>query len=369
MHVLEMDVLTIDDLSDDVLIVIFKILQIYPFALRRVCKRWCALAKYLYRIRDVNCTNSSHEHSDYHIIERYISIFPKVSFKLFPVHTIPDDSDVGEPCSLKLFELAKYKKKITAFHFDESPSDIHKLHKFTDVTEIYFSHFTSIRSLKHIKKLDKLTRITVEDDFITSINNLRHLVKLQSVNIRASLVENVSSLRFLSLTELDMSFSKIQNKSCEILAGITTLRRLNLAYTNISDISPLSSLNLTDFCVSHTRVTDISVVKNFSRLISLNIGGLDVSDISAVTHLTRLQYLWMRRVDVSDINPLENLVNLRTLDISHNPYIKDISPLRNMGSLTFLDITETSTIPKVLDVLPHMSLEKIRCDNIIGWPD
>src|SRR5690349_17559690 len=96
----KMDETSIDDLSDDVLIVIFRMLQISPFALRRVCKRWWNLAEYLHRTRDVNCTNSSHEHSDCHIIERYISIFPKVSFKLFPVHTIPDDSDVGEPCSL-----------------------------------------------------------------------------------------------------------------------------------------------------------------------------------------------------------------------------------------------------------------------------
>lgn len=363
-----MDETNIDDLSDDVLIVIFKILQIYPFALRRVCKRWCVLAKYLYRFRNVSCTNSSHGHNDCHIIERYISIFPKVSFKLFPVHQAPDEDTDESECPIHLKDLVAYRGHIKDFYFSERVSDIYKLHRFTDIEELYLSHFTGLRSLRHISNLHKLKKLTVEDMSITSVKHLRRLVNLQNVSISCR-IKDISPLRLLELVKLDLIWSGMEDVSCKTLSQITTLRSLNLAYTNISDISPLSSLNLTDLAICHTSITDISVVKNFSRLISLNINGLDVSDISAVTHLTKLQYLWMRRIDVLDINPLENLVNLRTLDISHNPYIKDISPLRKMTSLTFLDITETSTIPKVLDVLPHMSPEKIRCDIIIGWSD
>lgn len=360
----KMDGVCINDLSDDVLIVVFKILQISPFALRRVCKRWWSLAEYLYRNLDVYCTNISHSHNDCHTIERYIRMFPRVSFRITPIHQAPDESDhENNFCTIRLKDLVAYRDHIKCFYFSERVSDIYKLHRFTDVEELHLSHFIGLRSLRHIKKLHKLRKLTVLDMTISSVKHLRRLVNLQDVYI-SCLVKDISPLRYLKLTRLDLWWmTKIDDVSCKILSQITTLRSLNLSYTNISDISSLTNLNLTDLVISYTHVTDISAVKMFRNLVSLNISGLDVADISSIAYLTKLQYLWMRGTDVSSITPLENLVDLRTLDISHNPYIRDISPLRNMSSLTFLDITNTFSVPEVLDGLPHMSIEKIYCND------
>jgi predicted MPP superfamily phosphohydrolase len=98
------------------------------------------------------------------------------------------------------------------------------------------------------------------------------------------------------------------------LSSLTSLTRLNLWGTQVSDISVLSNLtSLTSLDLRKTQVSDISVLVNLTNLISLDLRETKVSDISALANLTSLTRLYLDKTQVNDISALANLTNLKIL--------------------------------------------------------
>ena len=91
----------------------------------------------------------------------------------------------------------------------------------------------------------------------------------------------------------------VEPKSFEPLRNLTSLETLNLNYTSINDLSPLTPLvNLRDLeLANNTRITDISSLK----------------------HLQRLERLILGRKNVTDFTPLTELKNLKPLDMEGTP--------------------------------------------------
>lgn len=142
--------------------------------------------------------------------------------------------------------------------------------------------------------------------------------------------------------------SKITNFRCEerfaSMAGIehfSNLKTLNLTSRNLSDLSPLKNLTkLTSLSVGgydgNGNIRDISPLSSLENLTYLSIYSTRVSDISALGGLRRLQTLKIDDNQISDISILENLVNLRILSMSNNR-ISNIVPLRMMRNLYRLE--------------------------------
>ena len=164
-----------------------------------------------------------------------------------------------------------------------------------------------------------------------------------------------------SITVLD-----IPNLGIESLAGIeslSALRILNLESNTINDVTPLASLrNLESLSLRNNSITDLESVNltaltNLNALRELNLRhntftpdldtpatNIRISDISVLAEFTQLEKLILRDNHIEDISPLSNLTNLQYLDLSENPIIQtNLFPLGNLYRLTHLNLRETNT--------------------------
>ena len=131
---------------------------------------------------------------------------------------------------------------------------------------------------------------------------------------------------------------------------------------NVADLRGLEYCNnLTELFISSSVVTDISPIKDLSRLRKLHLVG-EVEDLSPLSNLISLQELYLggKLVDISpigdlvglktlalvnsnieDISALSELVNLENLSLSFN-YINDLSPLASLFKLNSLNLSQNN---------------------------
>lgn len=64
------------------------------------------------------------------------------------------------------------------------------------------------------------------------------------------------------------------------------------------------------------------------------LGDNKITDISALKNMTKLKELDLINNQVSDITPLANLRNLESLNLGNNKNISDITPLTELTKLT-----------------------------------
>jgi hypothetical protein len=136
--------------------------------------------------------------------------------------------------------------------------------------------------------------------------------------------------------------------SLEDIPSIYYLRGLTLISQSISDLSPLSGmelvkLNLSDNFVGNllplkdmvtlryldvcqNPLRDLAPISGLLSLESLDISQTQVTDLSPLAGMAKLQDLKLVYCDVSDIGVLAGLPDLRELDISHTA-VTDLSPL------------------------------------------
>jgi hypothetical protein len=89
------------------------------------------------------------------------------------------------------------------------------------------------------------------------------------------------------------------------------------------------------------RVADISDLKYFPNLTSLNLGwalydGDNAVALNALAGLTKLECLYVACCNIADISPLEGLTEMKDLQIWGNEKITDISALAGMTQMESL---------------------------------
>jgi hypothetical protein len=109
------------------------------------------------------------------------------------------------------------------------------------------------------------------------------------------------------------------------MACLSNLRFLDLSWTSVSDLSPLSDLmNLDHLHLEGTLVSDVSPLSGLVNLSFLNLSGTPVSDVSPLASLVNLRFLDVTRTFVSDVSSLSHLTKLSlersiTLVPPHSP--------------------------------------------------
>ncbi len=125
------------------------------------------------------------------------------------------------------------------------------------------------------------------------------------------LIRDVSPLAGLtSLRVLDLRESGVTDLSP--LAGLTSLKWLWLGGTGVTDVSPLAGLkSLQTLGLSTTGVTDVSPLAGLTRLQSLSLSDTGVTDVSSLAGLKSLQTLFLDGTGVTDVSPLAGLKQLQ----------------------------------------------------------
>ena len=140
--------------------------------------------------------------------------------------------------------------------------------------------------------------------------------KIQNLYTSYDSTDEISSLKGIGFCE-NLEYLSIGNKN------------------QITDLSPLSGLNLSMLSIYDSQISDLSPLSGLSSLESLNLSSSRISDISALGRLNNLTTLSLTNCNISNISALSNLVNLQQLQLAGNQ-ISDISALENLTNLNML---------------------------------
>ena len=126
--------------------------------------------------------------------------------------------------------------------------------------------------------------------------------------------------------------------------------------TQITDISGLKYFkNLKSLNLSSNAVTDISPLAGLKKLTSLSLGGNPVADISPLYGMTSLEKLSLSGCMAQDYSPLAGFISLKVLMLDDST-ITDISALSGLTGLTYLSLADT----QISDISPLAGLISLK---------
>ncbi len=217
------------------------------------------------------------------------------------------------------------------------------------------------------------TDISTFNKGIENLTGLEHATGVPSITFN---LENIQSLTPLAgLTQLT-SLSLYDNKTTLDLTPVEDLTNLETlvvqrnvfrsdAPSPITDISALKNLTkLKQLYLGGQRVSSLSTLSNKTALTELRLGNnryevtgspLDISHLSNLTMLTKLD---LSVCDVRDISHLSGLTSLKELDLEENKGLQNISAISNFTALEQLILRSTNItnagLSAVLDDLSHL---------------
>ena len=161
-----------------------------------------------------------------------------------------------------------------------------------------------------------------------------------------------------------ISLWRSQISDLECLAGLTSLKWLDLEFTRVSDLSPLAKLTaLQSLNLIRTDVSDIGPISNLTALVYLGLGSTPVSDIAPIGNLKVLQQLNLTLTKVLCLKPLSKLAALKSLFL-RGTQISDISPIAGLSTLEELDLARTP----VTNIVPVTSLTALENLDLSATP-
>jgi len=149
---------------------------------------------------------------------------------------------------------------------------------------------------------------------------------------------------------------------------IVMLGKQNLTDSQLRDMVARGEIPMdaTVIGLGDNKLTDISVLREFKELRSVNILGNDVEDISVLAELPHLVAINVGGNKIKDITPLANLEHLMELHIMNNE-ISDISVLKTMNSLSYVNVfgnpITAAQINEVDDALTTTDVFPIRANR------
>ncbi|MCW1930878.1 leucine-rich repeat domain-containing protein [Pararhodobacter zhoushanensis] len=171
-------------------------------------------------------------------------------------------------------------------------------------------------------KAEGATRLSFESD------DMRALAALPPE------IAELAGLRFL-----DLDYTHVSDLTP--LSGLTGLTELYLTGTPVGDLTPLSGLTgLTVLSLEDTPVSELTPLSGLTKLSALRLSGTPVSDLTQLSGLTGLTELWLMGTQVSDLTPLSDLTGLTALYLSGTP-VSDLTPLSGLTGLTELWLNDT----------------------------
>lgn len=218
-----------------------------------------------------------------------------------------------------------------------------------------------------ILTLPNITELDIEWDTSLDIRQLEIFPKLNSLTLHADRdITDLTPLTNLNLTQLTLSASGVRDISK--LTQLDNLESLSIYASNLTDISPLTQLQQLEYLnLDIHDDADFSSLSELFSLKSLQLSKQYIHDISFLSGLMNLESLILDRNDIVDITPLSRLTNLIELELDFND-ITDLSPLSNLIkleslSISNMDIGDISPLATLIN-LKFLQLAVNNIDNI-----
>ncbi|MEM8699597.1 MAG: leucine-rich repeat domain-containing protein [Pseudomonadota bacterium] len=153
------------------------------------------------------------------------------------------------------------------------------------------------------------------------------------------------------------------------LTELTQLRRLDLDYTQVSNLTPLNTLTgLQVLYLISTQVSDLTPLGALNGFRELYLNDTPVSDLTPLRALTGLQELDLDDTQVSNLTPLSALTGLQRLDIDNAPVsaLNPIADLTELKTLYFRNTPACTADPK-LEELSQISGSQDRTTQTLAY--
>ena len=194
---------------------------------------------------------------------------------------------------------------------------------------------------KYISELNNLKELHLYfSNIMIGEYDIKKLTKLQKINIR---YDNLLQGCYYLLTHRNITDIKMQPINLDL--SCTEIKKNNIekiSITSASDSSKIinfirNSVNITKLCLRHCKLTNISDLKYFTKLIDLDLSKNEIEDITIISNFTNIVKLDLCSNKISNLKPLNKLKKLTSLCISSNKITK-IKYLENLPNLEALVI-------------------------------
>lgn len=151
------------------------------------------------------------------------------------------------------------------------------------------------------------------------------------------------------------------------LSGLSTLRKLVLYGTVLSDLSPLTAIQLTSLSFSNCYLRDVSGLERIETLQNIDLSYNDIENAAALCVLPHLQKLYLRKNPLKDERAVRELFHGQELIISEHEYQlkrieSDISRLKlEAGKILF------NSLRGSMNSTPESFHEKVKFQKLMEW--
>ncbi|SOB91979.1 hypothetical protein SAMN05877809_101470 [Rhodobacter sp. JA431] len=152
----------------------------------------------------------------------------------------------------------------------------------------------------------------------------------------AAAVEEIARVKREGRRELHLSMGRFRElkKIPEEVCTIPELRSVDLSHTRVADLTPLREhATLQILLLEYTKVKRLSTIEGLTRLRTLSLYGSSVVNIETLSGFVDLTSLFIGQTRVEDLSPISGLASLRDL-ILNRSLVADMRPLRSLSKLT-----------------------------------
>ena len=164
-------------------------------------------------------------------------------------------------------------------------------------------------------------------------------MKVRTLSLSGTLVSDLEPLTGLELETLELIGTRVRD--LEPVSTLIGLRGLDVTGTRVKDLGPLAGLaKLETLGVGATGVEDLRGLADSRALRRLDLTGTRIEELGPLAGLSAMRELWCRNVGVKDLGPLSGLEELEALDLAGSP-VTELGPLAGLRKLRFLGLGRT----------------------------
>lgn len=210
-----------------------------------------------------------------------------------------------------------------------------------------------IRDIEGIQNFRNLEVLNLRRNKIDDVSPLESLNNLRILDLGYNRVVDLADANFDRLSSVPLIQLNLDHNTLEtsetgqirlsdltLLGQFSSLVRLSLEDNHVADLSPLANVSqLEELNLVENRLATLAGSEMLTRLEKLNLRENQLIDISAISQLSSLRYLNLHsNSTLTDISPLKNLSNLETLIMRNVPIGDQIGILKNFTRLHRLNI-------------------------------
>jgi spore coat protein CotH/Leucine-rich repeat (LRR) protein len=205
----------------------------------------------------------------------------------------------------------------------------------------------NIESLDGIQYFSSLEKLDLEDNFIKDVTPLSDLTSLKWLSLRNNQIIDLEAVSFDAIVDLPLTYLSLRHNVVEDENSEVRLTDISL----LSNFSQLVSLELRD-----NQISNIRPIESLVRLTELDISQnpLEDTNLNSLRFLTNLQELNIRETGATNLDVLRALTNLEYLNIHSNRSLDSIGFLSNLVQLERL-IAANVNIGDEIDVIGQLS--------------